>query len=70
MKYKVQLFIAGRELDFTCYAQSPSGANEVAKAQYPNATIIHTTAIFQRFSITKLGEIKALRNNSNKKIND
>ena len=50
MKYKVQLFIAGRVLDFTCYAQSPSGANEVAKAQYPNATIIHTTAVFRWFT--------------------
>ena len=47
MKYKVQLFVAGKVFDFTCYAQSPSGANEVAKAQYPNATIIHTTAVFR-----------------------
>ena len=47
MKYKVQLLVAGKVFDFTCFAASPSGANQVAKAQYPNATIIHTTAVFR-----------------------
>jgi|TARA_B100000242_G_scaffold208267_1_gene151224 hypothetical protein len=47
MKYKVQLWVAGTVFDFYCYAASPSGANQVALAQHPNARIIHTTMVFR-----------------------
>tara|TARA_B100000963_G_C22179230_1_gene473721 strand:+ start:356 stop:499 length:144 start_codon:yes stop_codon:yes gene_type:complete len=46
MKYKVQLYVSGSTFDFICRAASPSDAEKVAKAQYPNATIIFTTATF------------------------
>ncbi len=46
MKYKVQLWVLGTVFDFYCHAASPSGANQVALAQHPNARIIFTTAIF------------------------
>ena len=47
MKYKIQLFVGGNVFDFICFATSNQDAERVAKAQHPNATIIHTTAIFR-----------------------
>ena len=46
MKYKVELFVGGSCFNFYCYATSTFDANRVAKAQHPNARIIHTTAVF------------------------
>ena len=50
MKYKVELWVAGTKFNFYCYAASPSGANQVALSQHPNATIIHTTMVFKWFT--------------------
>jgi hypothetical protein len=46
MKYKVQLYVAGKSWWFECYAANLQEAKEVAKAQHPNATIMSATATF------------------------
>ena len=50
MKYKVQLFIGGSTIWFKTYATSNQEAEQNARRVYPNATIIHTTAVFHWFT--------------------
>ena len=47
MKYKVELFVGGSKFNFYCFATSNFDAERVARRQHPNATIIHTTAVFR-----------------------
>jgi hypothetical protein len=46
LKYKITLWVAGTNFIFTCLASNLDEAKKVAKAQHPNATIIHATATF------------------------
>jgi hypothetical protein len=46
MKYKVQLYVAGKAWWFECYANNLDEAKRVAVAQHPNARIISATATF------------------------
>ena len=46
MKYKVQLYVAGKVFDFFCYARDLNEAKGVALAQHPNAKIVGGTATF------------------------
>jgi hypothetical protein len=41
MKWKVHCITAGRRFVVECYAGSYDEARQVAKAQYPNTTIIN-----------------------------
>jgi hypothetical protein len=47
MKYLVQLYVAGKVFDFTCFARDIREAKQVALAQYPNATVLRATATFK-----------------------
>ena len=46
MKYKVQLYVAGKVWWFECYASNLQEAKQVASAQHPNAKILSATATF------------------------
>jgi hypothetical protein len=46
MKYKVQLYVAGKTWWFECYASNLQEAKQVASAQHPNAKIISATGTF------------------------
>ena len=46
MKYKVQLYVAGKVFTEEVYANSTSDAKETALARNPNAKVVHVTATF------------------------
>ena len=46
MRYKVKLFVGGTVFPYFCHATSNQEAEQNARRVYPNATIIHTTAVF------------------------
>ena len=47
MRYEVELFVGGTVFPYFCYATSNQEAEQNARRVYPNATIIHTTAVFR-----------------------